>query len=61
MKNNEFSPYYNNNSNVIPSKTNSIVIHNLLALPQITPTLNSNFNSRQRQLPKRAGSLYLWP
>ena len=60
-KNYVFSVYYSNNSNVSPSKFRSNEVYNLLEHPQITPKINRNFNSSQRQLPKRADTLYLWP
>jgi len=44
---------------VNPSKNNSTESQNLPAIPQITPTINSNFPSTAKaQPPKR---VYLWP
>ena len=57
-----FSAYYNNNSSISPSKNNSTESQNLLAISQITPTINSNFPSTTKaQPPKRVYPLYLWP
>jgi hypothetical protein len=47
---------------VNPSKNNSTESQNLPAIPQITPTINSNFPSTAKaQPPKRVYPLYLWP
>ena len=47
---------------VNPSKNNSTESQNLLEIPQITPTINSNFPSTAKaQPPKRVYPLYLWP
>ena len=47
---------------VNPSKNNSTESQNLPAIPQITPTINSNFPSTAKaQPPKRVYPLYLRP
>ena len=51
--NNTFPLYYYNNLSVSLLKTNSIEVHNLLAIPQSTPTVNSNFSSSKNSFQRK--------